>query len=131
MYLREMFFITESLGVPTSLFVDDKQNVYVSERSNSRILKWTPDMPSESEGIIIAGTGIKGSAANQLSWPRAIFVDKCENLYAVDRDNARIQYWPKDALWGNTVVAHCNSRVLLGMKVDHNGNIYAADWKNR
>ena len=117
--------------MPTSLFVDDNQNVYVSERSNSRILKWTPDMPLESEGIVIAGTGKKGSAANQLSWPRAVFVDNCENLYVVDRDTARIQYWPKDALWGSAVVAHCSSRVLLGMKVDHSGNIYVADWKNR
>lgn len=117
--------------MPTSLFVDDNNNVYVSERSNSRILKWTPDMPPESEGIVIAGTGKKGNAPNQFSWPRAVFVDNCENLYVVDRDNSRIQYWPKDASCGNTLIAHCNSRILLGMKVDSNGNIYAADWRNR
>jgi hypothetical protein len=126
-----MFFITENLSVTTSLFVDDKHNVYVSERSNHRVLKWTPDMPPESEGIVIAGTGKKGSAANEFCWPRAVFVDNCENVYAVDRDNARIQYWPKDALRGSTLVTYSNSRVLLGMKVDHNGNIYAVDWKNR
>jgi hypothetical protein len=88
-------------------------------------------MPPESEGIVIAGTGTKGSAANEFCWPRAVFVDNCENVYAVDRDNARIQYWPKDALRGSTLVTYNNSRVLLGMKVDHNGNIYAVDWKNR
>lgn len=124
-------FIAESVSGAVSLFVDDRHNVYVSERSNHRILKWTPDMPPESEGIVIAGTGKKGSAANEFSWPRAVFVDSCENVYAVDRDNARIQCWPKDAVSGSTVVSHSSSRVFLGMKVDNNGNIYTVDWKNR
>jgi outer membrane receptor for ferric coprogen and ferric-rhodotorulic acid len=111
--------------------VDDNYNVYVSERSNSRVLKWTADMSPESDGIVVAGTGIKGSAADQLSWPRAVFVDNRENLYVIDRDNTRIQYWPKGASHGTTVVAHSNARVLLGMKVDVSGNIYAVDWKKR
>lgn len=88
-------------------------------------------MPEGSEGIAIAGVGKKGSAANALSWPRAVYVDNCENLYTVDRDNARIQYWPKDALSGSTVVTHSRSRVLFGMIVDANENIYTADWKNK
>jgi hypothetical protein len=88
-------------------------------------------MPPESDGIVIAGIGKKGSAANALSWPRAVFVDKCENLYIVDRDNARIQYWPKGVLSGSTAVSHSRSRVLFGMIVDGNGNIYTADWKNK
>ena len=119
------------MNVPTSLFVDNQNNVYVAERGRHRILKWTPDMPSESEGIPIAGIGKKGSAANALSWPRAVYVDNSGNLYTIDRDNARIQYWPKDALSGSTVVAHSRSRVLFGLIVDTNGNIYTADWKNK
>ena len=127
----QIFLVAETLSVPTSLFVDDKDNVYVSERSNHRVLKWTPDMAPESAGVVIAGTGRKGSAANQLSWPRAVFVDQGENLFVVDRDNARIQHWPKDAEVGSSAVSHSNSRVLLGMKVDQNGHIYAVDWKNK
>lgn len=88
-------------------------------------------MPPESEGVVVAGTGQRGSSANEFSWPRAVFVDANENLYAIDRDNARIQYWANGALCGSTKINHGKSRVLLGMKVDSSGNIYVADWKNR
>ena len=88
-------------------------------------------MPDESEGIIIAGTGKRGAALNQFSWPRSVFVDHLENVYAVDRDNSRIQCWSKGALCGTTSIAHSNTRLLLGIKVDENRNIYAVDWRNR
>ena len=126
-----IFCLIETLGVPTSLFVDEKHNIYVSERANHRILKWTPDMPPESDGIVVAGTGKRGNELNQFSWPRAIFVDNEENLYAVDRDNARVQYWANQAPCGTTILQHSNARLLLSLKVDLNGHMYALDWRNR
>jgi len=54
-------------------------------------------------GITVAGGNGKGNASNQLSMPRAIYVDKNENIYIADDDNNRIQLWYKGAKNGITV----------------------------
>ncbi|CAF1557828.1 unnamed protein product, partial [Didymodactylos carnosus] len=72
------------------LFVDITDNLYCSMGNHHQVVKtWLNDPVMTS--IIVAGTGIKGSNSNQLSYPRGIFVDVSLDLYVADCDNHRVQ----------------------------------------
>jgi hypothetical protein len=53
--------------------------------------------------VIVAGTGIHGSASNELSGPRGIFVDVNLDLYVTDCNNDRIQLFQSEESNGITV----------------------------
>ncbi|CAF1206147.1 unnamed protein product [Didymodactylos carnosus] len=81
---------------PLAIFVNTNNTVYVANQEENEIVMWEevvktwlndPVMTS----IIVAGTGIKGSNSNQLSYPRGIFVDVSLDLYVADCDNHRVQ----------------------------------------
>ncbi len=92
------------LGTPFGLFIDTEHgnNLYVADTDNHRIQKFLHGSLTNG-GITIAGGNGKGNGSNQLSMPRAIYVDKTENIYIADDDNNRIQLWKKDATSGTTV----------------------------
>ncbi|CAF2109444.1 unnamed protein product, partial [Rotaria magnacalcarata] len=69
------------LNYPTYLFVDRQQNVYVSDSSNHRVMKWNK---SAKEGIVIAGGQGAWSALTQLCSPQGLFVDTLGTLYVAD-----------------------------------------------
>ncbi|CAF3712773.1 unnamed protein product [Rotaria sordida] len=89
------------------------------------------------EGIIVAGTGVGGSAANQLSRSRGFVIDQRETIYIADLWNSRIKKWKKGASEGITV-AGGNGQGLAAnqmnspwnVEVDPYGNIYIADTDN-
>ncbi|CAF1080970.1 unnamed protein product [Rotaria sordida] len=92
---------------------------------------------SIDEGIIVAGTGVGGSAANQLSRSRGFVIDQRETIYIADLWNSRIKKWKKGASEGITV-AGGNGQGLAAnqmnspwnVEVDPYGNIYIADTDN-
>ena len=45
---------------------DSSNNLYVSDRYNNRVTKWTT---GATEGVVVAGTGSSGSSLNQLNEP--------------------------------------------------------------
>lgn len=47
------FLFLDGIAVPTGVFVDSSHNVYVSEYTNYRITKWTPD--NTTTGAVVAG----------------------------------------------------------------------------
>ncbi len=70
------------------LTVDTLSNVYISDYSNYRILKWPPGAVT---GQVVAGGNGQGSGANQLYYPWNIAVDTQFTLYVADPGNRRIQ----------------------------------------
>ena len=89
-------------------------------------------------GQTVAGTGVAGSAANQLSSPWNLYVDANKNLYIADSANHRIQYWPASASSGTTIAGVSGSsgsstsqlNEPSDITVDANGNFYVADRGN-
>ena len=89
-------------------------------------------------GVTVAGTGVAGSAANQLSQPWNLFVDSNYNLYIADSANHRIQFWPAGASNGTTRAgtsgtSGSNASQLntpSDVFVTSNGNVYVADRTN-
>ncbi len=84
------------------LFVDIKDNLYCSMPDHHRVVKrWLNDPVMTS--AIVAGTGISGSASNQLRGPYGIFVDVNLDLYVADFYNDRIQLFQSEQSNGITV----------------------------
>lgn len=61
------------------------------------------DFVGKGTAKTVAGGNGRGSAANQLSSPRGIFVDSQGNLFIADEVNSRIQKWALGATLGITV----------------------------
>lgn len=110
------------------LAVDTLRNVYASDYSANRVMKWTP---RATTGIPVAGigNGTAGNGSNHLFGPLGIFVDQNFALYIADYSNHRIQKWANGSSTGVTV-AGSNGQILYPTSVtlDRYGTIYA--WAN-
>ncbi len=122
------------LNHPTYIYVDDEQSVYVSDRHNHRVMKWTL---GAKEGILVAGNETEGNSFKQLSQPTGIAVDHLGTVYVADFNNHRIMYWSKGAIKGNIVVGgngHGEKSNQLynpwGICLDRQGDLYVADNAN-
>ena len=76
------------LKCPRNVFVDHDQSVYISDRDNHRVMKWTKD--AKQGEVLVSGNG-RGSENNQLFWPTSASFDHNGNFYVDDKDNHRIQ----------------------------------------
>lgn len=122
------------LASPSGVFVDDNGNVYVADRYNHRVQKFTS---SSTVGVTVAGGAGSGSAANQLNTPTSVFVDKSGNIYVAESGNNRVTKWAVGATTG-IVVAGGNgngnaANQLNGphtVFVDNGQNIYVSDQYN-
>ena len=88
-------------------------------------------MKGNGQGIRVAGTGVSGSGANQLSSPSKVFVDADGNLYVVDSDNLRVQKWAPNASQGVTVAIIPDEMAYdrpISLCVDNWGNIYVGGY---
>ena len=73
------------------LFIDKNDNIYVSDRYNQRIVKWTPDaIKGLDTPLVVAGGNGYGGNLNQLSYPRDIFVDTNNNIYIATNNGLNI-----------------------------------------
>ncbi len=134
------------LNLPSGVVIDDKRNIYISDRSNDRV------RVVNSEGIIttIAGNGIDGYKGDsgpatqaQLSKPFGLALDKKGNLYIADRGNNRVRKVNPQGII--TTVAGDGGFFYMGdngpayrasiagptdVVVDDNGTLYIADRNN-
>ena len=114
-------------------------NLYVADWTNDRILKFPPNTNPSTNGTIVAGTGVAGSALNQLNTPWNIFIDESDNdaLYIADYENHRIMKWYPNSTNG-TIVAGGNGvgsgyhqlRYPQAVYVDSFSTVYIADYGN-
>ncbi|CAF3794169.1 unnamed protein product [Rotaria magnacalcarata] len=121
-----------------SIFVDSKENLYVSDTTNNRVIRFSSNSSSGMPGLIIAGNGIFGSDASQLAHPYGIFIDETETLYVADSSNHRIQRWSKGASSAVTVAGTGHYGASLSqlnvprdIMVDSNKYMYIVDHGNR
>ena len=116
----------DRLNQPWNIFIDQTNNyLYIADSQNHRIQLW---LPGAVNGTTVAGTGVQGSTANLLSFPRDVFVDSSKNLYIADSGNQRIQFFPNGSTTGITVSSGWSiSGALYGVQVV-DGSIYACDY---
>ena len=90
------------LNQPADVKVDHANNMYVLERENHQVRKFSF---GSSIGKIIAGNGTLGSSLTLLQRPQRIYLDSSETLYIVDTTNNRILLWPDGAPNGTRVAS--------------------------
>jgi hypothetical protein len=79
-----------------SLFVDTNDNLYCSMYNHHQVAK-SALHDSLMTLAIVAGTGTRGSASNELDHPHGIFVDAKFDLYVADCENDRVQLFRSGA----------------------------------
>jgi hypothetical protein len=83
-------FHSDQLNSPIYLYVDNNDNIYMSDTENHRVLL----VHSNSTNFtIVAGTGVQGPNNDQLNWPYGVFVNHNKTIYIADRYNHRIMKW--------------------------------------
>ncbi|CAF1241314.1 unnamed protein product [Adineta steineri] len=123
------------LNLPTFIFVDEDQSVYISDSNNHRVMKWKKDA---KEGTIVAGEKRKGENLNQLSNPQKIVVNDLGHLYVADFENHRIMRWREGKEEGEVIVGGNDKgnqsnqfNGPCGLSFDDEGNLYVADYFNQ
>ncbi|MFC1600504.1 6-bladed beta-propeller [Patescibacteria group bacterium] len=114
---------------PGGVAVDSNNNVYVSDRGNSRIQKF------DSNGNFILTWGSFGTGDGQFYLPMGIVVDNDGNILIADSNNHRIQKFDTDGTFiskfgGPYGEEDGQFKYPQGVAVDSLGNIYVADSSN-
>jgi DNA-binding beta-propeller fold protein YncE len=111
---------------PHDIAINNTGNIYVSDRDNNRIQKFTHN------GTFIKAWGSKGSADGQFSIPYSIALDSSGNLYVADRENSRIQKFDENgkflAKYGTDGQGNGQFHRPEDIRIDpHSGDIYVTD----
>ncbi len=139
--------VRAQLANPQGVAVDGAGNVYIADRSNSRIRR------IDTGGMIttVAGTGARGYGGDggpavgaDLNWPFGIVLDRSGNLYIADSNNHRIRRVDTtgviNTIAGNGELGYSGDGALAvharlfqpsGLAVDDAGNLYFADAPNQ
>jgi len=122
------------LYLPTYIFIDREETVYVSDTNNHRVMKW---YKGASEGIVVAGGQGPGNSLNQLNGPYGLLVNEIGDIYVADCYNHRIICWSLSSKEGRVVVggngAGQGSNQLnypTSLSFDVENNLYVADQLN-
>ena len=89
------------LNLPTYLFIDEEQVVYVSDENNHCVMKWKK---SAKKGIMVAGRRGEGSALTLLHHSQELFVDTSGTLYVADPCHRHVMRSPKVLLQDTVIV---------------------------
>lgn len=126
---------------PHGVVKDKNGNLFVANFNNHNILKITPSgTVSVFAGVLFAGTADgPGDVANIIS-PNGIAIDKDDNLYVSDGNNAIRKILPSGYVYtlaGQPLAGAADGQGPLaqfnhpgGLAVDNEGNIYVADQSN-
>ncbi|WP_127584605.1 S-layer homology domain-containing protein [Paenibacillus koleovorans] len=120
-------------NAPTGVAVDSVGNLYVADRGNQRVQKWTAATDTWSEWKKSGGGS--GTGLGEFNLPVAIAVDSLGNLYVVDTLNHRVQKWTAATeTWSEWKKNGGGSGSGLGeftnpsgVTVDSLGNVYVTD----
>jgi DNA-binding beta-propeller fold protein YncE len=120
----------DSLGLPGGIAVDAVGNVYVTDRYNHRIVKFSP------QGTVLAKWTVPGSQAGttQGADPRGLAVDGQGNVYVADASTDSLLKLAPDGTvidrWGTTGSRTGQFHTPGGVALDSQGNVYVADTGN-
>ncbi len=108
--------------------LDAAGNVFVADRGNSRIQKFT------SAGVFLTKWGSAGSGNGQFSDFYGIATDGDGNVYVADTNNHRIQKFTGAGVfltkWGAWGSGNGQFDSPVGVTVDSGGHVYVADFNN-
>jgi sugar lactone lactonase YvrE len=116
-------------NLPCAVAVDAGGNVYVADRANNTIQKFS------AEGAFLTKWGSQCCGNGSLSGPWGVAVDADANVYVADLGNARIQKFTNNGTyitqWGTFGSGNGQFEYPLGIAVDASGNVYVADESDR
>ena len=122
------------LYVPSYIFIDREETVYVSDWRNHRVMKW---LKGANEGIVVAGGHGQGNSSKQLSYPGGLAVNEVGDIYVADWGNDRIMCWSLGSKEGRVVVGGNGKgkgsnqlHYPMGLSFDVENNLYVSDWGN-
>ncbi|MGH2457474.1 MAG: hypothetical protein ACRDIY_01240, partial [Chloroflexota bacterium] len=113
---------------PMGLAFDTQGNLYVADRGNNRIEKFSPD------GKAIAAWGSTGIGPGQFDAPADVAVDRAGNVFVLDSGNDRIQKLTPEGKsvgqWGAKGTGPGQFDAPKGIALGPAGDIYVADSNN-
>ncbi len=101
-----------TLDAPAAVALDSRDNLYIGDSENSRVLEFAPPYPAAPAAIAVFGqSAMSATGANQgvapddldglgpdsLSAPDALALDGADNLYVADTGNNRALMYPDPA----------------------------------
>ena len=92
------------LGTPGGLVLDGKNDIFVADQSNSRVLEYAFNSTTGAYakvGTTVAGAGGLGSGSSQLSSPAAVTLDAKGDLFVADSGNNRVLEYALNASTGS------------------------------
>ena len=120
--LYEQIQAFDSRGkAPVGVAVDKDDNIYVSDRDDHKIRKFT------ANGDYLKEVGTKGDQMLQFNTPVGIGYDKTNNkIFVGDQNNDRIQILNPDLTFHSIIKVY--SIHPIDVSFDHIGNAYVANW---
>ncbi|CAF1501011.1 unnamed protein product, partial [Adineta steineri] len=123
------------LNYPQSVAVDSVGNMYISDGSNYRVLKWPVGV---SQGIVVAGNEVTGWSLNNIGYASDAKFDSSGNIYVPDYYDGRVLKWTPPSLSGILVAGQIGSSGSNADQldepshviIDSAGNIYICDAGN-
>ncbi|HYG76165.1 MAG TPA: IPT/TIG domain-containing protein [Planctomycetota bacterium] len=140
-----------SLSTPSGLCVDASGNLFVCDRDNARVLKFSAPITTNKAASMVFGQGgsfstaVAGAGAGGLSGPESVAVDAGGNVFVADTANNRVLMFNTpaatdtlaDRVFGqpdfNTTTGGVTASKLsipYSVAVDANGTLYVADRAN-
>ncbi len=120
------------------LFVDPNDTLYCSLYYDHQVVKRSLNDPEMTSIVVAAGTGLPGSASNELNSPRGLFVDVNFDLYVADCANDRVQLFQSGESNGITVAGYGSPNPTInldcpsGIVLDAEKYLFIVDsWKHR
>ena len=124
----------DELHSPQALWVDSKQNLYIADLINHRIVMWSSEKP-----VVVAGGNGQGNVQNQLNDPVGLYFDELNNvLYISNYLGNSITKWKIGDTQGTFIHGTAGQNGTSSTQfdrpstvaLDKNGNIYIADTYN-
>ena len=98
------------IGATYGMFIDNQQNIYLSEQTNHRATLWYQG--NNTASVLVAGGNGAGSTPEKLSSPWGIYVDPNAGIYIVDRGNHRVQLWATGKVFLSRLISR---KVSIGL----------------
>ena len=112
---------------PSSIALDDKNNVYVADEWLNRITIFNND------GEFLGKWGKAGTGDGELNHPAGIAISG-DTLLLTDSHNNRVQRFGLDGAFqgkfGSFGSGHGQFNLPWGISIDQQGLVYVADWRN-
>jgi len=118
-----------------SLFVDINNTLYCSLENQHQVVTTSLNNNSPNPNMIVAGTGLPGSASDMLNQSKGIFVNINLDLYVADCGNDRIQLFHFGQLNGTTVPVNGSLGTITldcptGIILDADDYLFIVDYGN-